>query len=141
MDNSTALQWVGVVSGILGVAVGTPGIILALLNRKNANRALVVQEVGAEVEQMSGINEGYKGLWEMEKAIRVEAVAELKTYKEEREGILAEVAELRDHSRRRDLLFMEIVRQNRIVLTKEQQEEFDATRPKPSYRKRPATAQ
>lgn len=117
------------VVAVLGVFAGVPSIILVLLQRKSANRQLVVQEVGAEVDQMTGINAGYKGLWEMEKAVRIEAVAELKTYKDERETLLAELTLMKSHQLRRDLLLMEIVRQNRVVLTREQQDEFDATKP------------
>jgi len=124
---------------LIAFVAGPSGLIYAFLNSRNANRKLIVDEAGLSVTEFDSLNAAYKALYETEKTTAKESIEELHKYKAERENILAELAEMRDFQRRRDTLFLSVVRRNQIVLTAEESAEFEATKPK-SFRNKPSTA-
>jgi chromosome segregation ATPase len=92
------VEVLGAIGGLLGVVFGTPAIVLWLLNRKNANRALTVQEKTLNVTEFEAQTAAYKDLLDRANAALNDAntklassVKELAQYQEERQELLRKV--------------------------------------------------
>lgn len=128
-------DWLADSIALAGIFLGVPGIILFLLNKKGANRKLVVEEGGLTVAQFNAALPAYMDLLDREKGNAEAARIEIKAFTTEREEMKTEIASLRENQRRLYFLFLDVVRANNIQLTSEQQHEFESTKPRPRIRK------
>ena len=102
MTSSEVLQLISTVGGILALAVGTPGIILFLLNKRNANKKLEIDESKLTVDQFNAALPAYKDLLDRANKATKESLAELASYKSERVGIMQELSDFRDAKNAQD---------------------------------------
>lgn len=149
------------IASIPGTAIA---VVSALLGRKNANRKMIVEEGALETTKFDSITAKYEDLLERSeaatadhkasaeeaKAAAVEAskaaasaqaaadaaLAEAAEYKKERETLVNTVADQGEKLERLRVLFEKVIARNNIVLTTEELEEFEATKPVARSRKR-----
>jgi hypothetical protein len=126
-------DWVGDTLTLIALVLGTPGIILYLLGRKDANRKLVVDEGGLTVDQFNAALPAYKDLLDRSNKDRDAAISKMGEYKVELDNI-------RDNQERLVKLFLSVVARSNITLTADERAELEATRPKSFRRIRPATS-
>lgn len=131
---------------IVAVIAGPSGIIWLILQNKQANRRLKVEETGADVqsrvaegsltvEQFNAALPAYKDLLDRSNKDRDAAIAKMDEYK-------AELDEIRDKQDRLVKLFTAVVKRANITLTDAELKELEETKPRPfGFRKkaRPAT--
>lgn len=84
MTPTEIFQVISTIGGVVGLAVGTPGIVLFLLNRRNANQKLRIDENKLTVEQFNAALPAYRDLLDRANKATKDALAELASYKEER---------------------------------------------------------
>lgn len=124
---------------IVAVIAGPSGIIWLILQNKQANRRLKVEEAGADVqsrvaegsltvEQFNAALPAYKDLLDRSNKDRDAAIAKMDEYK-------AEVDEIREKQDRLVKLFMQVVKRNNIQLTTEELRELEETKPRPRVRR------
>lgn len=158
------LEIISAICGILGVALGAPAIILWLLNRRNANKKLQLDEGALDVSVFDTQTKAYQDLLDRANLATLnaqaetlkaqeateKALAELATYKEERESLMRKVTKLERSDRNKNTalkntnealkvtnekleklreLFQSVVTRTGIVLTKEEQSIYDDTVP------------
>lgn len=121
--------WVSDVMLILAFIAGPTGLIWGVLQRRDANRKLVVEEGGLEVDRFDAQRQGFNDLLREQKALTDRAVAELEASRKQRERETIDIEELRRMLVQIRDLFSRVVERSNIVLTPEEQEEFDATQP------------
>lgn len=123
-------DWVSDLMILASFVLGPSGFVWAFLQQKGANRKLKVEEDGLEVQkggltvdQFNAALPAYKDLLDRANIDRDEAIEDLKKYKEE-------LDELKANQVRLIRLFKQVIRQNKITLTDEQQIELEATKPR-----------
>jgi chromosome segregation ATPase len=152
----------GAVSAVVGAV---PIILLFVLQRKGANKQLQLQEGSLDVETFESQRKAYKELYDTAKADLSTAstkldqanatsealAAELRTYQEERERLMAqieeqgrkiekleksgnaqsdELADTRSKLENLRKLFTDVLARTGIQLTPEEQDAFEQTKPK-----------
>lgn len=117
-------SWVGDVMLILAFVAGPSGLIWGILQQKGANRKLVVEESGLSVTAFDAATAAALAEVQESRVDRQAMRGEIKALSEETEDLRFKQNQLRQ-------LFIEVVRQNNIVLTPAQQKEFEDTRPRP----------
>lgn len=122
--------WISDVLALLAFILGPSGVIWLILNQRNANRKLKVEEIGAgvqqgglTVDQFNAALPAYKDLLDRSNEDRDRALAQLAEYKQE-------LTKFHQQHERMTRLFLQVVKQNNIQLTQEQLDELEATRPK-----------
>lgn len=122
--------WVSDLLTLLAFIVGPSGVIWLILNQRNANRKLKVEEIGADVQQggltvdqFNAALPAYKDLLDRSNEDRDKALAQLAEYK-------AELNKFHQRHERLTRLFLVVVKQHNVQLTQEQMDELEATRPK-----------
>lgn len=115
-------DWVGDIVALIAMVIGLPGIILFFLNKKSANRKLVVEEGGLTVEQFNAALPAYKDLLNRANADKKEAVDTMKLYKDELDVV-------NNKQDRLIQLFLRVLSRASITLTPDEIEELEATRP------------
>jgi predicted nucleic acid-binding Zn-ribbon protein len=158
------MEIIGAIGGLVAVVFGTPSIILFLLNRKNANKKLELEEGTLGVAQFEAQTNAYKDLLNRANKSLDESnatsrgyAAELKSYKEERETLMAtvkkqgeeigelkqadedkssELADTRQKLERLRSLFLAYVDRTGIPMTLEEKKIFEDTLPKELFRRR-----
>lgn len=114
---------------IVAFVAGPTGLIWGILQRKDANRKLVVEEGGLEVTEFDSQRAGFKMLLDEQKELTAKALAELKASQEQRDQQADDIDELRGLLMETRSLFRRVVARSNIVLTPEEQKEFEATKP------------
>lgn len=137
------------VISLAAVAIGLPSIILWLLNRKNANKKLDIEEGGLDVSVFAEQRQAYSDLLRASQEATAKAtvaassaqaaadaaLAEAAAYKQERETLVDTVREQGDKLERLRKLFQSYVERVGVPLTEDELEEFEATKPhRPSGR-------
>lgn len=107
------------------------------LQRKDANRKLVVEEGSLDVSQFDALTKTYQDLLTRANNATAAAVAEVEKSQKAREDMQAEFEELRASQHQLRDLFRRVVARSNITLTPDEQREFDATKPRPRRRIRP----
>jgi hypothetical protein len=127
---------------IIAFIAGPTGLIWGILQRKDANRKLVVEEGGLEVSEFDSQRAGFKMLLDEQKELTSKALAELKASQDQRNQQADDMDELRGMLIDIRALFKRVVARSNITLTPDEQKEFEATKPpRPRRRVRPATSQ
>lgn len=129
------------IMALIGTALGVPGIITILLQRKGANKKLDIEEGGLEVTQFSAIIEGYKQLLADESSRRADqtkAIAELRgemndIRKKEREYERT-TRDLYDKLSKLRGLMLRYVKRTGIDMTAAELDEFEQTKPNTASR-------
>ena len=127
---------VGDIMVLVAFFVGPTGLIWGILQRRGANRSLVVEEGGLEINQFNALTTKYAELLSRAEAAATTASNEAKAAVEANAEMQSQINSLGDDLREVRSLFMDVVRQHGIQLTAEQQRRFEATKPP---RRRPAT--
>ena len=70
-------DWLGDILVLVAFVLGPSGFIWSILQRKDANRKLVVDEGGLSVSQFDSLNAAYEGLYEKEKESKEDALQKL----------------------------------------------------------------
>jgi hypothetical protein len=134
---------VGDIMILVSLFFGSGGIIWAYLQRKGANRSLIVEEGGLEVNQFNALTAKYAELLtRAEKAAQTasdDAKAARDANVQMRDDMQGQINTLGDDLREVRSLFMDVVRQHGIKLTPEQQRRFESTKP-PRARRTPRPA-
>jgi septal ring factor EnvC (AmiA/AmiB activator) len=141
-------SWVSDIMLILAFIAGPTGLIWGFLQRKDANRKLVVEEGGLEVDQFEAQRQAFNDLLREQREITARALAELADTRKElsesrdqRKEMADDIEDLRSMLIQTRDLFKRVVARSNIVLTPDEQREFDATKPpRPRRRIRPAQA-
>lgn len=134
---------IGTIGGIAALIAAPSALIIWLLGRKGANKALDLQGDGVKVDQWQVLQTTYVDLLARAKADTAAAQASAKEDKESRDAALAELAlhkEAREtlYEQLRDTLtkfaslralFLRVLKRGGIIMTEEEQAEFDATTP------------
>ena len=110
-------DWVGDTLTIIAVVLGTPGIILWTLNRKQANRKLEVEEGGLTVSQFNAALPAYKDLLDRANSAASEAGKDARSAKKEVNILERKLA-------RAIRLLMSIIQRANIQLTPEEEKEL-----------------
>lgn len=110
-------DWVGDTLTIIAVVLGTPGIILWGLNRKQANRKLEVEEGGLTVSQFNAALPAYKDLLDRADAAASDARKDARSAKREVNILERKLA-------RAIRLLMSIIQRANIQLTPEEEKEL-----------------
>ena len=130
--------WSVIVSilSLVGIGTAVPAIILFLLQRRNANKKLEIEEDTLSVNVFNAQTKAYQDLLDRADRTTQAALAELKTYQAERKEILKkvdmqnEVLELTNTNLQKiRTLFQAVVKRSNIVLTPAEQKVFDETKP------------
>lgn len=136
--------------GLGSIPAGVMGLILILLNRKNANKKLEIEETGADVNQFDVITKKYQQIadnWEKtaesaqkateaaEKATKL-ALTELQKHKADRESISDKLQETNTKLDQIRRLFTSVMKRSNIILSPQEQEIFDATVPSKEIKSR-----
>lgn len=136
-------SWVGDLLTIVAIAVGLPGVILFLLNRRNANRHLNVEEGTLKVDEFGAIKSGYEGLWQAAQADAAAARADATAARKDADNARQSAEEANSHAahaeesvRKLHTLIMSIVRRNKLELDEEQLRILEETKPRPLRRSR-----
>ena len=140
--------WVSDVMLILAFIAGPTGLIWGFLQRKDANRKLVVEEGGLQVDQFEAQRQAFNDLLREQKEINAGAAKELSSVREElkesreqRAHLTEDVEELRAMLTQTRDLFKRVVARSNITLTPDEQHEFEMTKPRPPRRRaQPARA-
>lgn len=134
-------DWVGDTLSLIAVVVGTPGLILWFLGRKDANRKLVVEEGGLTVEQFNAALPAYKDLLDRSNKERDAAIereeALTKDFKAYRDETSATVADLKTGQQGLRRLVLKLIAQHEYQPTDEEREILEMTAPR--KRTRPIT--
>lgn len=110
-------DWVGDTLTIIAVVLGTPGIILWALNRKQANRKLEVEEGGLTVSQFNAALPAYKDLLDRADTAANDAREDARSAKREVNILERKLA-------RAIRLLMSIIQRANIQLTPEEEKEL-----------------
>lgn len=130
-------SWVSDAMLILAFIAGPTGVIWGILQRKDANRKLLVEESDHDISEFESLTATYKDLLDRANKATDAAVAEVKTSVTQRHQMQGEIDELRESIHDLRGLMRDVLRKHSIQLTQEEQARFDATKPK---RRRPAVA-
>jgi len=141
-------SWVSDIMLILAFIAGPTGLIWGFLQRKDANRKLVVEEGGLQVDQFEAQRQAFNDLLREQREITARAIAELgevrtelKESRDQRAELTSDVEELRAMLVQTRDLFKRVVARSNITLTPDEQHEFEMTKPRPPRRRaRPARA-
>jgi hypothetical protein len=129
---------VGDIMVLVAFFVGPTGLIWGILQRRGANRSLVVEEGGLEINQFNALTTKYAELLSRAETAAVNAESDAKAAKEANADLQGQINSLGDDLREVRSLFMDVVRQHGIKLTPDQQRRFEATKPPRVRRARPA---
>lgn len=125
-------EWVGDTLTIIAVVLGTPGIILWLLNRKEANRRLEVDEGGLTVAQFNAALPAYKDLLDRatkERDAAADRVEEIRAeFQEELDDQAAELDIVEDKLSRAIRLIKTLIARAQIELTPTESLELEEIR-------------
>ena len=136
-------DWVGDTVTILAAVLGLPAIILWVLNRKQANRKLVVEEGGLTVAQFNAALPAYKDLLDR-------ANTERETAEKERDDALrrigplehelfktqTEVNSLDDKLEEAVQLFTSVIERSEVSLTHDELRRLERIKPSPERLRR-----
>jgi hypothetical protein len=138
-------SWVRDILILAGFLLGATSPLWLFLQHRQANRKLRVEEGGQHVTEFDKLTTKYRELAENSaaeaKQAKVDAKAaldEVKGAREERQAMQEQIDELGFGLRDLRDLTRELLKQHAIVLTREQQRRFDATKPRPLRQRRPA---
>lgn len=122
--------------GLLGTAIGIPGIILWLLNRKDANKKLEIEVDAMSLSKFNSLLEGYE-----KRLVRSDAdIADLQRISDKQNEAIKDLQE-RDIAKQKDLditngrlqrvreLFLAYVRRVGHPMTPEETQVFEETAP------------
>lgn len=144
--------WVSDALLILTFLAGPTGVIWGILQRKDANRKLVVEEGSLEIDQFQVQRQAFNDLLREQReinsgaaatlaSVRAELVesrqqlasvrAELVESGEQRAHLSEDVKDLRNALDKVRNLFEQVISQNGVVLTEEEAFVFETTRPRP----------
>ena len=131
--------WVSDIMLILAFIAGPTGVIWGILQRKDANRKLLVEEGDHDISEFESLTATYKDLLTRANQATDNAVAEVKASVIQRQNMQGEIDELRDSVHDVRGLMRDVLRKHNIQLTPAEQARFDATKPRPRSN-RPAPA-
>lgn len=127
-------KWIGDLLALLGTVLGLPAIILFFLGKNNANRALKVDESGAEVSEFEALRKAYKDDKAEAETKRIAAELKAEGVQRELEEVRGEVDHLRTDVGILRRLINGFVRRYKITMTDEERTDFDSTKPRSAVR-------
>jgi soluble cytochrome b562 len=134
-------EWARSILALLGPAIGLPGLIALLLQRKQANKKLDLDEKGSDITEFQALNtvsasivqQARQAMLDAQTAAteaRTEAAAAKKdanTYRSEREELKGEIDHALDIVRKLRDLFKSYVTRVGVPLTADEQSIFEST--------------
>lgn len=127
-------QWIGDILSVLGLPAILLAVVLFLLNRKDANRKLEVEEGSLKRSEFDSITNEYSELYKTADARATAAESKADSAMSRVGELNDEVVDLRDMIHQLRSLFRRVLNRNNIQMTSAEQEEFDRIKPPPRRR-------